>query len=78
MAMVDEKRQFCSLLGWEVNALRAERGMTMEQLAEEAGVSKSMLEKLAYNGTEPGAYTLYRIARALGADIGELLSGCEV
>lgn len=47
-------------------ALRKSRGLTQEELAEKAGVTVRTIQRIESGETEPRAYTLKRIAEALG------------
>lgn len=72
--MIDESRTFAQVLGANVNALRAERGMTHRQLAEAAGIGTTTLNNCINAHHIVSAWAVYRLARALDADIGELMS----
>jgi XRE family transcriptional regulator of biofilm formation len=57
-------------LGEQVRALREERGLTREQLAEATGLSAVYLKKLeAGERSSPSFPVLERIARALGCTL---------
>lgn len=60
------------LIGQRLRALREERGLSQENFALEAGIARSY-----YGGIERGqrnlaALNLFRIANALGVEMGEL------
>jgi transcriptional regulator with XRE-family HTH domain len=60
-------------LAERVRELRAERGWTREQLAEEAGIQASTLTRLESKGaTQPGFFTVGKIARALEVSLDDL------
>lgn len=61
-----------------VRALRDERqrqGISMEVLAEKAGLSKGMVSLVERDLRNPTLNTIVRIARALNMDLGKLLVG---
>ena len=53
--------------------LRLERGLTQEELAQRAGVSKDTLSKAERDVRRLWPRTVYRLAQALGVQPGELL-----
>jgi transcriptional regulator with XRE-family HTH domain len=58
-------------------ALRAQRGLSLDQLARQAGVSKGMLVQIEQARTNPSIATLCRIANALGISIARLVEAAE-
>ncbi len=64
-------------LGERVRRLRTARGWTQEQLARQAGLSKSAISEAESETTQPRGPNLVRIASALGASIDFLLTGDE-
>lgn len=63
-------------VGPRIRALRLERGLTIPQLTEKAGVSAGLLSQLENAEGEkanPNLQTLQKIARALNVTIGDLL-----
>ena len=58
------------LIGDHLRALRAARGMTLDQLAGATGLTKSYLSKIQNSHKLPPIATLSRIAQALGTGIG--------
>jgi transcriptional regulator with XRE-family HTH domain len=62
-------------LGPRVRALRQERGWTIDQLADAAGVSKGYLSGVENSRTQPSGPILLRLAKALGASVDYLLTG---
>jgi transcriptional regulator with XRE-family HTH domain/quercetin dioxygenase-like cupin family protein len=57
-------------IGNHLKALRAARGVTLDQLAEATGLTKSYLSKIQNSRKLPPIATLSRIAQALGTGIG--------
>lgn len=60
-------------IGQKIKLLRTGRTLTLDQLAIQSGVSKSMLSQIERNKTNPTVATLWSLTQALGVDIGELL-----
>ena len=52
---------------------RKERGMTINELAEEAGLRRSTISRIENGESNPTLETLYKITTALGITIDELL-----
>jgi|GEM_PF-425016 len=59
-------KQLHDLLSRNLKALRAERGMTQDQLAEAAGISKVFLAEIETGRKYPAAGNFLRLAEALG------------
>ncbi len=65
-------------IGPRILALRVERNLSLSKLAEESGISKSLLHRIENQETaNPELETLRKIARALNTTVGDLL-GNEV
>lgn len=66
-------------IGRRIRKLRKESNLSLSQLANDSGVSKSYLWKLEDGKTDvrPSGDTLYKIARALGTSMSRLI-GHEV
>ena len=60
-------------LGTRVRAERARRGLSLAQLADRAGVSRSMLSAIERGGKSPTVLVLDRVATGLGTSIARLL-----
>lgn len=59
---------------WEAaEHARAERGWTVEQLAERAGIGRATYNRLATNGVPPQARTVKKIAAAIGMPLAEAI-----
>lgn len=61
-------------VGAAVREQRQKHGLTIAQLAEQAGISRGMLSKIENGQTTAGMDTLARIARALGGSMSMLFS----
>jgi len=61
-------------LGGKIRTLRAEQEWTLDELAERAGVSKSLLSKLEnLPDSNPSMDTLYKVAKAFKVTMADLL-----
>lgn len=60
-------------LSTQISMLTAKRGISIERLAYEAGVSKGYLYDLVRGRGNPSIIILHRIADALETEISELL-----
>ncbi len=75
----DTVEELLQELGCKVRALRAGRGMTRKMLAADSAVSERYLAQLEQGKGNISIGLLQRVAKALRADLGELLrSGNEV
>lgn len=64
-------------LGRRVKQLRGDRGWSLEELATASGVSKSMLSEIEREKANPTLTVTFRIARAFGMTLQELISTAE-
>lgn len=62
-------------IGQRLQYLRTSRGLTLEQLAERAGVSKSFLWEVEKDRTGISGERLLRVANVLSASLDFLLRG---
>ena len=64
------------MIGKRIRRFRTEKGLTAAELADAAGISRSYLSELE-NGTgehkRPSVQVIYRIGKALGVSMSELL-----
>ncbi|MEV4495027.1 helix-turn-helix transcriptional regulator [Micromonospora arborensis] len=66
-------RDQAEILATRLRTLRAERGLTQEQLAGRAQVAVSTLRKIESGRViEPGYFTMVSLANALGIELREL------
>jgi len=56
-----------------IRSLRRQRNLSLEELAQQSGVSRSMLSQIERDATNPTVATLWRITTALGVSIDEAL-----
>ena len=57
-----------------LRAVRRHRGLTLEQLAEQTGLTKSYLSKIERGQSTPSIAVALKVARALDVDVGRLFS----
>ncbi|WP_169569620.1 helix-turn-helix domain-containing protein [Sneathiella limimaris] len=72
-----EKAFATPTVGKTVNRLRKQKQLTLDQLASQCGVSKSMLSQIERNETNPTLAIVWRLADALGQTIDDLIRGEE-
>ena len=65
-------------LGPRIRALRLERRLTLQAVAEQAGVSQSLISQVERGLASPSINTLRRIAGALGVPIAALFLGGDM
>jgi transcriptional regulator with XRE-family HTH domain len=63
---------FISRVGAEVRRLRTGRALTVQQLADAAGLSRRMLTLIEQGHANPSLVTIDKVARALGTDFASL------
>ena len=64
-------------LGKRVKKLRGDRGWSLEELATASGVSRSMLSEIEREKANPTLTVTFRIARAFGLTLQELIESAE-
>jgi transcriptional regulator with XRE-family HTH domain len=64
-------------LGKRVKKLRGDRGWSLEELASASGVSRSMLSEIEREKANPTLTVTFRIARAFGLTLQELIESAE-
>jgi transcriptional regulator with XRE-family HTH domain len=69
-----EVSEAAAALGSRVRALRLQRGMTLKELGERAGLSHPFLSQLERGLARPSVASAERIASALGVSVGMLWS----
>ncbi len=65
--------EFLSEVGARIRARRTQRGLTVQQLADLAQLSRRLLTQVELGQANPSLVTITRIARQLGADTTDLL-----
>ncbi|MEH6527114.1 MAG: XRE family transcriptional regulator [Sneathiella sp.] len=74
---MSEQKNTPPAVGQNINRLRKEKQLTLDQLAAVCGVSKSMLSQIERNETNPTLAIVWRLAEALGESIDDLIKGSE-
>ena len=69
--------ELVSILGKHLQQLRKERDLTLEQLAQKSGVSRSMLSQIERGQANPTFGTLWNLSHALGLEMSELVEEIE-
>ena len=62
-------------VGERLAALRQAQALSLDELSRRAGVSKSMLSQIERAQANPTVAVVWRLANALGVDMGEMLGG---
>lgn len=65
-------------IGPTIQAFRKDQRLTLGQLAETSGVSKSMLSQIERGQANPTFAVLWSLTRALGIEISDLIDGSAV
>lgn len=63
------------VVGANLRRLRARRGLSLERLAQQSGVSRAMLSQVELGRSTPTINVAWRIAQALGVPFSALLTG---
>ncbi len=77
MIMENTKTDIDGRLATRLRALRAEQGLTLDGLAERAGVSRSMISLVERGESSPTASVLDRLAAGLGVTLAALFAQAE-
>lgn len=64
-------------LGRRVKKLRGDRGWSLQELASASGVSRSMLSEIERERANPTLSVTYRIARAFGLSLQDLIESAD-
>jgi transcriptional regulator with XRE-family HTH domain len=62
-------------IGDKLKDLRVEQALTQRELAENAGIGVSTLNRIELNETEPHMSTIRKLAQALGVEPRRLVKG---
>ena len=65
--------EFLAEVGSRIRALRADRSLTVQQLADHSQISRRLLTQIELGQANPSLVTITRIARQLGVDFTDLL-----
>lgn len=69
---------FTDALAKTLYSLRTEKGLSMEELAVKAGITRPAISMYESGDRNPSVHVLYRIAKALGLKISKLIAMVEV
>lgn len=65
--------EFLTEIGLRIRALRTDRSLTIQQLADRSQISRRLLTQIEFGQANPSLVTITRIARQLGVDFTDLL-----
>ena len=65
-------KEFLKVLGKRIDALRKEKGLSFQELADRSEMEKANLVKLTTQGKNITVNTLYNIAKGLDVEIKEI------
>jgi transcriptional regulator with XRE-family HTH domain len=74
----DSKAPLERYLGATIRELRQRHGLTIAQVADQAGISRGMLSKIENAQTSTGLDVLHRIAQSLGVSLSTLFRNFDV
>src|SRR3954451_1620733 len=74
MLDADDLPALARRIGRVVRARRAARGISVSELAREAGLSKTILARIEAGAGNPSMETLWRVSQALQVPLGSLLA----
>ncbi len=70
-----EKKEFAKRLGQRIKEVRLSKGLSQEKLAHQAGYYRTYVGHIETAAYSPSTHTVWRLAKAMGVDLGELLKG---
>jgi transcriptional regulator with XRE-family HTH domain len=68
-----EKKEFAKLLAKRVRDIRLSKNLTQEELAHRAGYYRTYVGHIETATYSPSAHTIWRLAKAMEIDPGDLL-----
>jgi len=71
----DAPADLTAVVGQNLRQLRMERGLSLEALARQSGVSRAMLGQIELGQSAPTINVLWKISRGLGVTFSALISG---
>jgi transcriptional regulator with XRE-family HTH domain len=69
---MSEKEIYLKKLGSKINKLREDEGLSFQEMALRCDLEKSSLVKLANQGTNVTALTLFKISKGLNVSLSEI------
>jgi transcriptional regulator with XRE-family HTH domain len=70
-----EKQKFAKHIGKRLREVREKKGISQEQLSESAGYYRTYVGHIENGSYSPSVHTMWRLAKVLKVDLGELLKG---
>jgi len=70
-----EKLKFAKHVGKRLRTVREKKGISQEQLSERAGYYRTYVGHIENGKHSPSVHTMWRFAKILKVDLGELLKG---
>lgn len=68
-----EKKDFAKRLGKRLREVRQGKGLSQEQLANQAGYYRTYVGHIETATYSPSVHTMWRLAKAMNIDLAELL-----
>ena len=68
------RREFTKRLANRIKEVRKDKGMTQQQLSDAAGLHLTYVGHLELAKYHPTAYVMWKVAKALGVDVNELIN----
>ncbi len=70
-----EKQKFAKHIGKRLREVREKTGISQEQLSESAGYYRTYVGHIENGKHSPSVHTMWRLAKVMKIDLGELLKG---
>jgi DNA-binding XRE family transcriptional regulator len=70
-------QDFLSQVGANIRAMRTQRSLTVQQLADRSQISRRLLTQIEHGQANPSLVAITRIARQLGTDFPTLLTNAD-
>lgn len=70
-----EKKEFAKRLGERIREVRTAKGLSQEELAHKAGYYRTYVGHIETATYSPSVHTIWRLAKAMDIDLGELVNG---
>ncbi len=70
-----EKQKFAKHIGKRLRAVREKTGISQEELSERAGYYRTYVGHIENGKHSPSVHTIWRLAKVMKIDIGDLLKG---
>ena len=69
-----KKEEFILKVGSRIRELRTQKGLTIEQLATEAGMETKQLQRIELGQINTSIFQIYRLSKALGVYLKEIFN----